>query len=103
EDQLSGLGSSRTRQTRQAGQPSKRQEVLMTTIRHEPSDDGPRTVRHVDFTTRETRHELADVVCVGFGPANIALAIALDEIWPQAPPKLLEKPPAPGCAPEILP
>ena len=74
----------------------------MTIIRHEPSDDGPRTVRHVDFTTRESRHELADVVCVGFGPANIALAIALDEIWPQATAKFLEKAQGPGWQPDML-
>ncbi|TDC36986.1 hypothetical protein E1166_21110 [Micromonospora sp. KC213] len=36
-----------------------------------------------------------NVVCVGFGPANIALAVALDEIWPAARVKFVEREPAP--------
>lgn len=36
-----------------------------------------------------------DVVCVGFGPANIALAVALDEIWPAARVNFVKRDPAP--------
>jgi L-ornithine N5-monooxygenase len=50
----------------------------------------------------ETRRELFDVICVGFGPANIALAIALDEIWPEAAVKFLEKAQGPVWQPGML-
>lgn len=43
-----------------------------------------------------------DVVCVGFGPANIALAIALEELWPQARVKFVEKAPGPCWQPAML-
>ncbi|MBB5803457.1 L-ornithine N5-oxygenase [Saccharothrix ecbatanensis] len=35
--------------------------------------------------------DVLDLVCVGFGPANIALAVALDELWPAARVKFLER------------
>jgi L-ornithine N5-oxygenase len=43
-----------------------------------------------------------DVVCVGFGPANIALAVALDEIWPAARVKFVEREPAPCWQPAMM-
>src|SRR5947199_6240205 len=43
-----------------------------------------------------------DVICVGFGPANIALAIALEELWPKARVKFLEKAPRPYWQPARL-
>jgi len=43
-----------------------------------------------------------DVVCVGFGPANIALAVALDEIWPAARVKFVEREPAPAWQPAMM-
>jgi L-ornithine N5-monooxygenase len=43
-----------------------------------------------------------DVVCVGFGPANIALAIALEELWPMARVKFVEKAPGPCWQPTML-
>ena len=43
-----------------------------------------------------------DVVCVGFGPANIALAVALEELWPTARVKFLEKEPGPCWQPGML-
>ena len=43
-----------------------------------------------------------DVVCVGFGPANIALAVALDELWPTARVKFLERAPGPCWQPAML-
>ncbi|MBM7773848.1 L-ornithine N5-oxygenase [Actinokineospora baliensis] len=35
--------------------------------------------------------EVLDLVCVGFGPANIALAVAFDELWPSARVLFLER------------
>jgi L-ornithine N5-oxygenase len=43
-----------------------------------------------------------DVVCVGFGPANIALAIALEELWPKARVKFVEKTSGPCWQPAML-
>ncbi|HEU5469671.1 MAG TPA: SidA/IucD/PvdA family monooxygenase [Actinophytocola sp.] len=43
-----------------------------------------------------------DVVGIGFGPANIALAIALEELWPQARVKFLEKESGPCWQPAML-
>lgn len=43
-----------------------------------------------------------DVICVGFGPANIALAIALEELWPQARVKFLERSTGPCWQPTML-
>ena len=43
-----------------------------------------------------------DVVCVGFGPANIALAVALDELWPAARVKFVEREPAPSWQPAMM-
>ena len=43
-----------------------------------------------------------DVLCVGFGPANIALAVAMDELWPGARVKYLERAPAPCWQPDML-
>lgn len=43
-----------------------------------------------------------DVVCIGFGPANIALAIALEELWPQARVKFVEKSPTACWQPAML-
>lgn len=43
-----------------------------------------------------------DVVCVGFGPANIALAVALDELWPAARVKFVEREPAPCWQPAMM-
>src|SRR5438045_7917337 len=43
-----------------------------------------------------------DVVCVGFGPANIALAVALEELWPTARVKFLEREPGPCWQPGML-
>jgi L-ornithine N5-oxygenase len=45
---------------------------------------------------------LYDLVCVGFGPANIALAIALEEMWPGASVKFLERAPGPCWQPAML-
>jgi L-ornithine N5-oxygenase len=46
--------------------------------------------------------KIHDVVCVGFGPANIALAIALEELWPSASVKFLEKESGPCWQPAML-
>jgi L-ornithine N5-monooxygenase len=43
-----------------------------------------------------------DVLCVGFGPANIALAVALDELWPAARVKFVEREPAPAWQPAMM-
>jgi L-ornithine N5-monooxygenase len=43
-----------------------------------------------------------EVVCVGFGPANIALAVALEELWPTARVKFLEKEAGPCWQPGML-
>jgi L-ornithine N5-monooxygenase len=43
-----------------------------------------------------------DVVCVGFGPANVALAVALEELWPAARVKFLERAPGPCWQPTML-
>ncbi|RZU52380.1 L-ornithine N5-oxygenase [Krasilnikovia cinnamomea] len=43
-----------------------------------------------------------DVLCVGFGPANIALAVALDELWPAARVKFVEREPAPSWQPAMM-
>lgn len=40
-------------------------------------------------------HYVYDVICVGFGPANVAVAIAFEELWPNARVKFLEKAPGP--------
>lgn len=46
--------------------------------------------------------DVLDVVCVGFGPANIALAVALDELWPRARVKFLERAEEPLWQPAML-
>ncbi|MCA2217966.1 lysine N(6)-hydroxylase/L-ornithine N(5)-oxygenase family protein [Jidongwangia harbinensis] len=43
-----------------------------------------------------------DVLCVGFGPANIALAIALEELWPTARVKFIEREPAARWQPAMM-
>ena len=43
-----------------------------------------------------------DVLSVGFGPANVALAVAVDELWPGARVKYLERAPAPCWQPDML-
>jgi L-ornithine N5-oxygenase len=43
-----------------------------------------------------------DVVCVGFGPANIALAVALEELWPTASVKFLEQAAGPYWQPAMM-
>jgi L-ornithine N5-monooxygenase len=43
-----------------------------------------------------------DVICVGFGPANIALAVALEELWPTASVKFLEQAAGPCWQPAMM-
>jgi L-ornithine N5-monooxygenase len=43
-----------------------------------------------------------DLLGVGFGPSNIALAVALDELWPTATVKFLEAQPQPGWQSNLL-
>ncbi|WP_328915647.1 MULTISPECIES: lysine N(6)-hydroxylase/L-ornithine N(5)-oxygenase family protein [unclassified Streptomyces] len=43
-----------------------------------------------------------DVICVGFGPANIAVAVAFEELWPTARVKFLEKASGPLWQPAML-
>ncbi|MFJ3977541.1 lysine N(6)-hydroxylase/L-ornithine N(5)-oxygenase family protein [Streptomyces sp. NPDC090021] len=40
-------------------------------------------------------HDVYDVLCVGYGPANVAVAVAFEELWPQARVKFLEREPGP--------
>jgi L-ornithine N5-oxygenase len=46
--------------------------------------------------------DVLDVVGVGFGPANIALAIALEEMWPSARVRFLEANPGPAWQPAMM-
>lgn len=43
-----------------------------------------------------------DVIGIGFGPSNIALAIALEELYPEIAAVFLESSPAPGWQPGML-
>src|SRR6266480_2129500 len=63
-----------------------------------------RRVEGFDSVRQPTRgwFGVYDVVCVGFGPANIALAIALEELWPAAQAKFLEREPGPCWQPGML-
>lgn len=65
----------------------------VTLIRKERTREG---------TGREEQAEVLDLVCVGFGPANIALAIALEELWPTARATFLEKADGPCWQPAML-
>ncbi|MEU4355681.1 lysine N(6)-hydroxylase/L-ornithine N(5)-oxygenase family protein [Streptomyces virginiae] len=40
-------------------------------------------------------HDAYDVLCVGYGPANVAVAVAFEELWPQARVKFIEREPGP--------
>jgi L-ornithine N5-oxygenase len=51
---------------------------------------------------RKERFTVLDVLCVGFGPANIALAVALDELWPDASVRFLERMDGPYWQPGML-
>jgi len=43
-----------------------------------------------------------DLLCVGFGPANLAVAVALEEMWPKARVKFVEQAPGPMWQPNML-
>ena len=42
-----------------------------------------------------------DLLCVGFGPANLAVAVALEEMWPKARVKFVEQAPGPMWQPNL--
>ncbi|MFC5286503.1 SidA/IucD/PvdA family monooxygenase [Actinokineospora guangxiensis] len=46
--------------------------------------------------------DVLDLVCVGFGPANIALAVAFDELWPTSRVLFLEREAGPCWQPGML-
>lgn len=50
----------------------------------------------------DSQFAIVDLIGVGFGPANIALAVALDELWPTAQVKFLEKADGPCWQPAML-
>jgi L-ornithine N5-oxygenase len=64
----------------------------------------PTSGRVVEPVNRSTKGTIAmyDVVCVGFGPANIALAVALEEQWPTASVKFLEQASGPYWQPAMM-
>lgn len=73
----------------------------MSEMPHE-SAGAPAAFSYSDYPVAEERDELFDLLCVGFGPANIALAIALEEMWPSANVKFLEKAEGPCWQPAML-
>ena len=47
-------------------------------------------------------HTVHDIIGIGFGPANIALAIALEELAPQLSVRFLERRPSAAWQPGML-